>query len=118
MWWFQPLARDSGDYAQRYPQKLGRAVCGEQMPGCSNFWVVEYGTEWPYFFEDFLRTTGREMAVSNGRSDYSISSSLIATVLIWAQTRCPGFIPRFTSDFLVMLAMRGAPISNNTSTDD
>lgn len=51
-------------------------------------------------------------------SYYSTNPSFIATALTWAYTRCPGFSPKVASDFLVMLAISGDPMSNKTSTDD
>lgn len=48
---------------------------------------------------------------------YALNSSFSATALICARTRCPGFNPRVINDLRVMLATRGAPISNRTSTD-
>jgi hypothetical protein len=103
---FQPLMRKNGSYAQRCPQKLW-AVIDTSLDGYSTEgWPMSVGQEW---------MNGR---VKRRALSYSDSSSFSATVLICAQTRCPGLIPRFTSDFLVMLATRGAPISNNTSTDD
>ena len=49
---------------------------------------------------------------------HSVISSFSATALICANTRWSGFKPRLASDFLVMLATSGAPISNSTSTED
>jgi len=49
---------------------------------------------------------------------YSISSSFSATALICANTCCPGVKRRLASDFLVMLATSGAPMSKSTSTED
>lgn len=46
----------------------------------------------------------------------SESSSLSATDLMWAYTRCPGFSASLTRDFRVMLATKGAPTSSFTST--
>ena len=57
------------------------------------------------------------LPIADDSMRYAVNSSFSATALIWANTRCPGFNPSVTSDFRVMLATSGTPISNSMSTE-